>query len=61
MSEIRSVEVVCIDGNVRMYTKINGVPVDEVYGSWSDPYESVRSLPDKICKHLGIPETTYDE
>lgn len=63
MSEIRSVELVMVDGRLTMFTKINGVPQSEHSSGYHDADSALRygSLLDALREHLGIEEPNYDE
>lgn len=61
MSEVRSVELVIVDGKLTMFTKINGVPQGEHTSSYQDNDEALRYgyLMSTLRDHLGIPESNY--
>lgn len=63
MSEIRSVELVMIDGRLTMFTKINGVPQSEYSSNYHDADSALRygNIMDVMREHLGIQETNYSE
>lgn len=65
MSEIRSVELVMVDGRLTMFTKINGVPQSEFSTSYVEIREFKNSsLMDHLCDHLqmnkAMPEDWVD-
>ena len=59
MSEVRSVELVVINGGLLMFTKINGVPVAEHYADSDDLVSGLRycSIGFNICEHLQLNQT----
>lgn len=55
MSEIRSVELVMVDGRLTMFTKINGVPQSEFATGYTEICEfRYSSLMDTLCNHIGL-------